>query len=480
MNADGRGLPKNPSAISAFIRAPNPRPRAFPFGIRAHLIYNRAYVWGETQLDMATARYTLAERFGYLARKVKTSRIVAPRTEEDRNMRWLYLNTALVGVPSGGIVAFLPVFLARLGVSSTVMSWFTALPALLTIAAMFPGAMVAERNADQVAVRCKYMRIQRTGFLVCALAPFFVPTAYLPAVLIVVWMIRTFPETVAIPAWTSVMSRAVSPQMRPVLNGTRWAMLSLVSALSSAFFGWMLDHVAFPLNYQLVVFISFVVGWFDPVAFARIVVPPLEVLQSDTRLSLKQRLREYVQPIIEYKPFLIYLAATIGYRLALNLPAPLFSLYWVNQLHAPDTLIGLRGTVGNGALVLGYLFWGRIARKIGHRKVLTFAALGFALYPIATALIPSAIWLLAVAVIWGLTVGGIDVGLFDMMLHFCPQQRQPRFAAVYQIVANLAIFVGPLLGAALARATSINAALIIAGAAQIVMTIPFLVLPKDV
>jgi MFS family permease len=135
--------------------------------------------------------------------------------------------------------------------------------------------------------------------------------------------------------------------------------------------------------------------------------------------------------------------------------------------------------VGNAALVVGYILWGRIANKIGHRQVLWFAALGYAIYPIMTGLSPNGWWLLPAAAVWGLTAAGLDVGLFDMMLASCPQERGPLFAAVWSMMANAAIFAGPLLGAAFADATSIATALIIAGGAQLLMTLPFFGLPRD-
>jgi len=66
------------------------------------------------------------------------------------------------------------------------------------------------------------------------------------------------------------------------------------------------------------------------------------------------------------------------------------------------------------------------------------------------------------------------------MLASCPAQRQPLFAALWSTAANAAIFAGPLLGAALSDATSLSTALIVAGIAQAVTTIPFVFLPKDV
>lgn len=415
-----------------------------------------------------------------VAGNVRRSALVAPRTQEERNTRMLYLNTAMIGIAAGGIASFLPVFLARLGADSTLIGWLTSAPALVSIFFLLPGAMLAERYVDQVKVRCVASRLSRGPYLLCALVPFFVPAQYLPLVLVLVWMLKTIPEAVSTPAWTSVIARAVSPRRRAQLNGTRWALLSLVSALSSAFFGWLLDRIRFPLNYQLVFLLSFATAVLDPYFFSFIRVEPLMRPQAGASGDVLRRARDYFRPVLQHRPFLVLIGATLLYRVALSLPSPLFSLFWVNNLHASDTLIGLRGTVGHAALVAGYIAWGRSANRVGHRRLLALSALAFALYPLLTALSPSQGWLLPAAAVWGLTAAGIDIGLFDLMLACCPTERQPLFAAVYSIVASSAIFVGPLLGAALANSTSTATALVVAAMAQVITTLPFVFLPRDV
>jgi MFS family permease len=411
---------------------------------------------------------------------IKGSALVNPRTPEERNARLLLLNTSMIGFSSGGIVAFIPVFLARLGASSSLVGWLISAPALLGVFSLIPGAMLAERHSDQVKLRSMVSRLVYSSYLLCGLAPFVIPAAHLPPVLVFIWTFKTLGESVTIPSWTAVMLQAVSPQRRAQVNGVRWALLSLVCAASSAFFGWLLDGISFPLNYQVVFIISFATAWLDPFFFSFVRVPPLEKPHLQSTRSLGKRIVEYLRPVVHHRPFLMYLAGTILYRIALNFPSPLFSLFWVNRLHASNTLIGLRGTVGNAALVLGYIFWGRSANRMGHRKVLTVSALTFAIYPIMTALSPSALWLLPAAAVWGLTASGLDIGLFDLMLASCPERRQPLFAAFWSMAANTAIFAGPLLGAAVSDATSLSTALIVAGAAQVLTTIPFVLLPGDV
>lgn len=423
--------------------------------------------------------FSIARAYKSIARSIDQLLLLHPASQEERNMGLMFLNTAMVGVAAGGIMAFMPVFIARLGASSTMVSWLTSAPALVAVVFLIPGAIIAERQTDQVRVRVRWVSVVLLGYLLCALAPFVVPLNYLPIVLVALWSFKVVAEAVTIPAWTAVMARAVSPRRRAQLNGTRWALMSLVMAIASAFFGWMLDRVVFPFNYQLVFFISFVVAVFDPFFFSRIKIAPLEVPKRSGGLSLGQRMQAYFKPVFSHKPFIVYLAATFLYRIALNLPVPLFTLLWVNELLAPDTLIGLRGTIGYSALVVGYLLWGRIANQLGHRTILYISTLGLAVYVLVSGILPSAIWILPAALLWGMGAAGVDVGLFDMMLGACASQRQPLFAAFWSMEANLCVFIGPLIGAALSEVFGLRTAILIGGALQILTTLPFLWLPRD-
>jgi predicted MFS family arabinose efflux permease len=104
------------------------------------------------------------------------------------------------------------------------------------------------------------------------------------------------------------------------------------------------------------------------------------------------------------------------------------------------------------------------------------ALIGF--YPITTALSPSVEWLLPAAVIWGICVAAIDIGVVDMLLAACPKGRQPTFIAVANVLASVENFTGPLIGAALAEAIGVPEALLAAGALQVVSGVFFLLFPS--
>lgn len=398
---------------------------------------------------------------------------------EERNYRNLLINGALFGLVDGGIFNFLPVFLARLNASPTVVGLLTSGPSLLGILTYIPGGAYAERHSDLVRLTARTSLITRFSYPLIALLPWLLTASHVPLAAVVIWSLTAIPNAILIPAWTAVMQKAVSPVKRAQLNGTRWALMSVVAAVAIAFFGYLLDRTPFPTGYQIVFLISFAAGVINLYFWTRVRVPPFvsDLPVNATGHSLKARLGAFFRPFAESRPFVRYNLATMVYRLFMTMPASLFSIFWVQNLHATDVWIGLRGTAGYAALVVGYRFWGKMANRLGHRTLLLICGVGLGIYPILTALAPTMEWLLPAAVVWGFTIAGTDLGFFDMLLAICPNGRQPSFAAASNMLVSVATTLGPLLGAALANLVGIHSALLITGVLQVASVTFFLLLP---
>jgi len=417
------------------------------------------------------------------------SRLFAGRASasiEERNYRNLMLSGAWFGPVDGGIFNFLPVFLARLGASPSLVSLLTSGPSLIGIVTYLPGGAYVERQPDLIRVLVRAVFLSRIFYPLIALAPLFVPRDALPAAIVAFWILQSLPAAIHIPAFAAMIQRAIPAERRSRFNGTRWGLMSLISGATIALFGLLLDRTAFPLGYQIVFMVSFVASMLNMYYFGRVQLLP-EARPADLsrtarpgaaeRPGLLAQLRGFLRSFADHPPFMRFNTASFLFRVALMMPAGLFSIYWVRALQANDAWIGLRGTAGYAALVLGYWLWGRVATRTGHRGVLLMCGAGTAFYPIMTALAPSVEWLLPAAALWGLTISGVDIGLFDMMLISSPAGRLPSFAAMANMLNNVALAIGPLLGAGLAGLIGIREALLVIGGLQLVATAGFLLLP---
>ena len=396
------------------------------------------------------------------------------------NYRNLLLSGDWFGPVDGGIFNYLPVFLARLGASASTVSLLTSGQSLLGIFAFIPGGAYTERHRDVMKLFVRAGLVSRLIYLLIALLPLFFSRTAIPLVAVLLWTLIAIPNAIHIPAWAAIMQKAIPPEQRARLNGTRWALMSLTSGMCLALFGLLLDNVSFPIGYQIVFGIGFAAGVVNVSYFGRVQTPPFDfqTARAIGSPSLAVRLRTFARPFAESRSFVRFSIASFSYRLALALPAGLFSVFWVRELHASDTWIGLRGTAGYAALVIGYWLWGRVTNHIGHRTLLLICGGGLALYPALTALAPTPAWLLPAAVLWGLTASGLDIGLFDMLLVACPEGKMPSFAAAANVLASIAASVGPLLGAALAQGVGMRPALLVICGLIAAAAAAFLLLPN--
>lgn len=409
-------------------------------------------------------------------------------TAEAQNYRNLLLSGAWFGPIEGGIFNYLPVFLARLGATPSVVSLLTSVPSFLGIFTYLPGGAYAERQSDLVRILVRAVFLSRIVYPLIALAPLLLPPAYVPIAIVVLWTLASLPNAVHIPAWTAMMQKAIPVERRAKFNGTRWGLMSMVCGIMIALYGLLLDRTPFPQGYQIVIMISFGAALMNLHYFNKVRISPFvrdpdvgagtRTASEEQGASRRMRLGRFLRVFVAHRPFVRYNLAGFTFRVALMMPAGLYSVYWVQGLRATDTWIGLRGTAGYAALVLGYWLWGRLAGRFGHRGLLLVCGATEALYPVMTALAPSVEWLLPAAAVWGFTVAGIDIGLFDMLLISAPPGRLPSFAAVAQVLSSVAMAVGPLLGAALAGVVGTQSALLIIGGLQLISTLFFLLLPN--
>jgi len=403
----------------------------------------------------------------------------SPIKLEQHNVRCLTLDTAMQGFIAAGINVFVAVFLVRLGAPNDLIGFLAAAPALGAIFLSLPAGALLEGRHDLVRI----VNLSRLGvrgtYLLIALVPFVIGGPAEIWAIVALWTLTSLPASVANLAWTTVVARIVPPLLRPRVNGNRWALLSVVTAVAGMGFGWLLDQVPEPWNFQTVFVASFVAGLVSIYLFSLIRLPgdPSEgATVRSPSLPPIPALSELIHGARRYPRFTRFLLAGSVYRVGLNLPVALYPIYAVREVHASNTIIGLQATAGNLALVASYLLWGRLATARGHRVVLLAATAGLSSYPLATALVHEATWLIPATLLWGIFASGIDVSFFEGLLDTCPAERLSTFVAINSTLANVVIFLGPIGGTVLANAIGIRSALVVAAALSLLGSLLFYVL----
>jgi MFS family permease len=402
-------------------------------------------------------------------RGLRVSRLSA----ENQNILYFTIDTALQGLVMGGIFGFISVFAVRLGASNLLVSLLTSLPAIVMALSSIPAGRIVEQQRDLVRFTNFIRVFHRGSFLLIALLPLFMHH-WLVEIIVIVWTAKSIPAALLESSWMAVVADLIPPARRARVNGTRWAILSVVTAIATAVFGYILDRVTFPLNYQIVFLVSFAGGVAGMVFYGKIRIPenvPVERVRA-IHTPFQQRVRTYLRAM-NVPAFVRYEIAASALRFGVNLPAALYTVYWIRYIGASDLWIGWQATAGKLALIVGYIVWGRSISHKGYRVPMLLCTALVGLYPVLTGLVTNQLWLPLVAVVQGFFSTGIDISFFDTLLSVAPADRRPSFVALNTMLASLMMFLAPVVGSLLADWVGIPVVFFIAGGIHLLAALLF-------
>jgi MFS family permease len=352
-------------------------------------------------------------------------------------------------------------------------SLLTSLPAIVMVLVSIPCGQYVQKQRDLVRFTNIIRIFHRGSILLVSLLPFITERGIIE-IIITIWTLKAISNALLESSWMAVVAEVIPPHQRARVNGTRWALVSIVTAVSVAIFGYMLDRLPFPLSYQFVFFISFIGGSVGMLFWAKMRIPDnVDPDKSQTKISsFKDQIRMFRESI-KVPEFLRFESTVMVLRIAMNLPTALYSIYWIRHLDASDLWIGWQTTTGKLALIVGYFFWPRVVDRKGHHVPFLICTAGMGLYPVLTALVPNQVWLPLVALFQGFFMTGINLAFFDTLLAVCPADRRPSFIAVNTMLSSLIIFLGPLLGSFLADLFDIRGVFFVTGGIHILAFLLF-------
>lgn len=153
--------------------------------------------------------------------------------------------------------------------------------------------------------------------------------------------------------------------------------------------------------------------------------------------------------------FLIYYGL---WGFAMNLSAPFFNLYMLDNLGLDVIWVTLFNTLYTGANILMLLVWGRLIDCCGNRSLLLFAGIAIAVMPLFWLLTNTAplqahlfIYLALFHLIWGGTWSAIDLGTNNIQIGIAPVQHRATFFSIAAAITGISGALGTTVGSFLAQ-----------------------------
>jgi MFS family permease len=398
------------------------------------------------------------------------------------NFTHLYFDIAWFGILSGSAINFLNIYAVRLGASGTQIGLLGAIPALVSLVLSIPSGSWLSRRPINKAVFWS-AAIARLGYLLWIPLPWLFNRQGQIWALTAITLIMGIPICALGVGFNALFAAAVPAEWRASVAGNRNIILSITFMLTSLGSGYLLNHLPFPVGYQVIFGIGFLgaamstlhlffikLPGTQPIPSDLAIHPPTKVDTGSARHNWRSTLRLDIWKTSYAKVMFVFL----GFHLSQYLAIPLFPLYSVNVLHLTDVNIGTGTALFYLTVLLGSTQLHRFERNIGHHKITGWGAVAMCVYPISMAFSKNAIHYYILSALGGFAWAMVGGAYANYLLERIPIDDRPPYLAWYNVVLNICVLCGSLAGPVLAGYIGISAALIIIGFLRILSGIAVL------
>jgi MFS family permease len=255
-------------------------------------------------------------------------------------------------------------------------------------------------------------------------------------------------------SWTAVL---VPGRLRGRYFGFRNSLLGLTNFIGVPLLGLAVS--AWPggtlQGYRAILVLGIVLGLISPVCHFWITDVNPHLVQftgSDTSQPQPRGIDLSLLKDANFLKFVLYLAI---WCFAVNVSAPFFNLYMLDNLNINVSVVTLYNGLAAGANLLVLVFWGKLADRIGNRPLLLLVGVLVAVTPLlwlgaGTDPISVWVWLPLLHLLAGGTWAAIDLCTNNLQMAVAPLLHQSTYFAIAGAVAGVTGAMGITTGSFLA------------------------------
>ncbi|MDZ8239004.1 MAG: MFS transporter [Nostoc sp. ChiQUE01a] len=216
---------------------------------------------------------------------------------------------------------------------------------------------------------------------------------------------------------------------------------------------------------------------------------PNELGETSGTISLPQILtpeNDLVSSVWKTSNYLAFLLYFGLWTLAVNLSAPFFNLYLLDTLNLDVSWVTFYNSLRAGAHMLMLIIWGKLADKIGNRRILISTGILIAVIPwlwlgIGSSSLDLWLWLPLLHIFIGANWGGVDLCNNNLQIEIAPVKNQSIYFAIAAAIAGVSGALGATIGGFIAQfagSFGIAEVFFVSGILRLASLIP-LIIKKD-
>ncbi|MBD2356219.1 MFS transporter [Tolypothrix sp. FACHB-123] len=385
---------------------------------------------------------------------------------------------AVFGVATGGIL--LSNFLLELGASPVVFGMLSSIPMLVNLVQPL-GALLSERSSSRFQYSLKTHGIARLlwlilGFSIITSTWIGISSEQLIVLTLLVVLFSGLLGGLGSASWLSWLATIVPRRLRGRYFGLRNSAASLTNLLCVPLAGLAVSHWygGTLQGYGIILFAAIACGIISICCqYFQIDMNP--ALQNSSLVKYQQNsesavttnektitVTQITSPPNEFASiwnnwnFLRFLLYFGLWMLAFNISAPFFNFYMLDQLHLDVSCVTLYGSLQAGASMLLIVLWGKLADKIGNRRILMLVGIFVALTPLLWLGVSADswniwLWLPLLHIFTGGTLAAIDLCNNNLQLAIAPLKNQSIYFAIASAVAGFSGALGTTIGGFIAQ-----------------------------
>ena len=160
-------------------------------------------------------------------------------------------------------------------------------------------------------------------------------------------------------------------------------------------------------------------------------------------------------------------------KFSLNIAGPFFNVYMVQNLKFTATMVGITSIVSTVASLLVQRRIGRLADRLGSRRVMLISMALIPILPVAWVFITELWQVIVLNSFGGMVWGAFGLVSFNFLLSLTPEAQRARYSAIYQILITLALALGAAIGSWLVTQWGYQAVFVCSAVGQILAVVLF-------
>ncbi len=246
--------------------------------------------------------------------------------------------------------------------------------------------------------------------------------------------------------WQELIATVIPVWLRGRFFGVSHFLGKLSGLGSAAIAGVILSRLVYPQNYALVFLLSFI-GVMVSYFFLILTVEP-ETLRPPQPEAVKTAFSAQLWSILkEDSNFRRYIYSRALWFLG-SMASGFVAVYGIQRFNLPDAYAAIFTSVLVGFSTLGFIIWGALGDRFGHKFVLIGGALLW-VGALAILLLVPAQWALYLAfALIGLSQPGNTIGDLNLAMEFDSGPRRPAYIGLVRTLTAPVLLIAPVLAGA--------------------------------